>query len=401
MACLHEAYYKGGKRMISDRNGVCDMCSSSDSELSTSWATFKGNIMRTGRSEFPFLRKPSFRFMIKLGPILSSPVFDKKAVYVSTITGRIYRIESSNMAIGWHVNASSPIVSTPSIHNGRLIVGTFSTWINARTTAFEPSKITAYDLQDGTKDWEFELKAGVFSSICSVRDIHIFGCMDGMVYALDREGDLKWQFETDGEVWCSPSSDGVRIFVGSDDGSLYAFDLDGDLVWKTKLSGKIRSSSPCLSNEAHDNLPGSLYIGTQSGLLYRINKDNGSILWALELGSPVLSSPSLLRKQVVVGSSDGYLYCVKCKDGSLDWKFKTGGKIWSSPIVVDEHRAFVGSLDSHIYCVDFASRNLVWKFPTMGMIDSSPCVTSGMLFVGSRDGYLYVFDRGDMIPYIR
>jgi outer membrane protein assembly factor BamB len=380
---------------------VCDMDPSSDSEVRTAWTTFKGNIMRTGRSEFPFLRKPSFRFMIKLGPILSSPVFDNKAVYVSTITGRIYRIESSSLAIRWHVNATSPIVSTPSIHNDRLIVGSFSTWINARTGAFEPSRITAYDLQDGTEDWEFQLNAGgVFSSICSVRDIHIFGCLDGKVYALGLDGNLKWQFETGGEVWCSPSSDGVRIIVGSDDGYLYALDLDGDLVWKTKLNGKIRSSSPCLSNEDHDNVARSLFIGTQSGLLYRINKDNGSIHWALELGSPVLSSPSTLRNQVVVGSSDGYLYCVKSKDGSLDWKFKTGGKIWSSPITVDERRAVVGSLDSHIYCVDFASRKLVWKFPTMDMIDSTPCGTSGMLFVGSRDGYLYVFDRGDSIPYI-
>jgi outer membrane protein assembly factor BamB len=380
---------------------VRDMRSSSYSQSRNSWATFKGNILRTGRSEFPFLRKPSFRSMIKLGPILSSPVFDKTAVYVGTITGRIYRVESSNLAVKWHVNASSPIVSTPSIYNDRLIVGSFSTWVNAKTSAPGPSRITAYDLQNGMEDWEFELKAGVFSSICSVRDIHVFGCVDGKVYALDKHGDLKWHFETGGEVWCSPSSDGVRIFVGSDDGCLYAFDLDGDLVWKTNLNGKIRSSSPCLSNGDHDNLPGSLYIGTQSGLLYRIDKENGSILWALELGSPVLSSPSLLRNQVVVGSSDGYLYLVKSNDGSLDWRFKTGGKIWSSPIVVDEHRAVVGSLDSHIYWVDLASRNLVWKFPTMDMIDSSPCVTSGMLFVGSRDGYLYVFDRGDMMPYIR
>jgi outer membrane protein assembly factor BamB len=62
---------------------------------------------------------------------------------------------------------------------------------------------------------------------------------------------------------------------------------------------------------------------------------------------------------------------------------------------------FVGSLDSHIYCLELSSSQLLWKFPTMDMIDSSPCIASGMLFVGSRDGYLYVFDRGDMIPYIR
>jgi outer membrane protein assembly factor BamB len=378
------------------------MLSSSDSRLGTSWTTFKGNNMRTGRCSSPFLPKPSFRSMMKLGPILSSPVVDKKTVYVSTITGRIYRIEGSSSTIKWHVNVSSPIVSTPSIYNDMLVLASFSTWINAQTTNHEPSKIAAFDLQDGTEDWKFELKEGVFSSICSLRDIHVFGCLDGKIYALDLEGNLKWQFATDAEVWCSPSSDGNRIFVGSDDGWLYAFDLDGDLVWKTKLNGKIRSSSPCLTNDDDDNTVGSLYIGTQVGLLYRINKDNGAILWTADLGSPILSSPSLFRNHIVVGSSDGYLHCVKSADGSFFWNFKTAGKIWSSPIVVEEGlKVFVGSLDSHIYCLELSSSQLLWKFPTMDMIDSSPCIASGMLFVGSRDGYLYVFDRGDMIPYIR
>jgi outer membrane protein assembly factor BamB len=36
----------------------------------------------------------------------------------------------------------------------------------------------------------------------------------------------------------------------------------------------------------------------------------------------------------------------------------------------------------------------------MDMIDSSPCIAGGILYVGSRDGYLYSFDQGDKISYI-
>ena len=146
----------------------------------------------------------------------------------------------------------------------------------------------------GNMSWQ----DGIFSSICSIEDIHVFGCLDGKIYALNKEGNLSWQFVTGGEVWSSPSSDGHSIFVGSDDCSLYALDLDGNLLWKAKLNGKIRSSSPCISSDVqsyNDPVFPSLYIGTQSGILYRINKDTGTILWSSDLRSPLLSSPSSIQ----------------------------------------------------------------------------------------------------------
>ena len=101
----------------------------SDSKSSDSWTSFKGSSQRTGTSSSAFLRKPTFKTMIELGPILSSPVSDNASVYVCTITGRIYRIEISGALTKWHINTSSPIVSTPSIYKGLLIVGTFSNWV--------------------------------------------------------------------------------------------------------------------------------------------------------------------------------------------------------------------------------------------------------------------------------
>lgn len=364
-----------------------------------SWSCFKGSTWRTGTSEYAFLRKPFLKNMIKVGPVLASPVSDNESVYVGTLTGRMYRIEREDLIIKWHVNTSNPIVATPSIYKGHLMVGTFSKWIYEPAVDCEPSSVAALDAHDATEEWKYELQNGVFSSICSVEDIHIFGCLDGKIYALSNEGELRWAFTTGGEVWSSPSSDGQRIFVGSDDCMLYALDLDGKLVWKTKLCGKIRSSTPCLSRDTSTGFS-SLYIGTQSGNLYRIDKDSGAILWSLDLKSPLLSSPSSIQGYVLIGSSDGYLHCVRSGDGNLIWKFKTTGKVWSSPLLTKGLRAIVASLDSHIYYLDIPTGQLLWKFPTMDMIDSSPCLAGGVLLVGSRDGYLYSFDQGNKISYI-
>lgn len=338
--------------------------------------------------------------MTKVGPILSSPVSESQSVYVCTITGRVYRIDRERNVIKWHVNTSNPVVSSPSIYKNHLIVGTFSTWIHEAAGGSEHSSVSAYSVDDATEKWKYEVQNGVFASICSIENIHVFGCLDGKVYALSNEGNLKWQFWTGGEVWSSPSSDGYTIFVGSDDGRLYALDLDGKMVWKTNLAGKVRSSSPCVSINAEDLGLSSIYIGTQSGDLYRINKDNGAILWSTNLGSPLLSSPSSIQSYVLIGSSDGYLNCVRSSTGSVIWRFKTADKVWSSPLLTRDLKVFVGSLDSHIYHIDIVTGRLIWKFPTMSMIDSSPSLSGGTLFVGSRDGYLYFFDQGDMNSFI-
>jgi outer membrane protein assembly factor BamB len=369
----------------------------SDSRSQDFWTTFKGSYHRTGASNSTFLRKPIFKNMIKVGPVLSSPVSDNQSVYVGTITGRIYRIDRKSSVVKWHVNASNAVVSSPSIDNDQLIVATFANWVYEPIADSTPSSISSLSVHDATEIWRYELHDGVFSSICSIKDIHVFGCLDGKIYAIDNEGTLKWQFATGGEVWCSPSSDGLKIFVGSDDCNLYSLDFDGRLIWKTNLQGKIRSSSPCVATDTKnysDLGSPSFYIGTQSGNLYRINTDNGAILWSLDLGSPLLSSPSAIQGYVLIGSSSGYLHCVRSEDGSLLWSFRADDKIWASPVLTRNLKVFVGSLDSHIYCLDILTGKLLWKFPTMDKIDSSPCLAGGMLLVGCRDGYLYFFDQG-------
>jgi outer membrane protein assembly factor BamB len=73
-----------------------------------------------------------------------------------------------------------------------------------------------------------------------------------------------------------------------------------------------------------------------------------------------------------------------------------------SPVIIEnDEMMFFGSLDSHIYGLDISNGKQLWKFPTMNIIDSSPCISSNMLFVGSRDGLLYAFGLQTPPTYIR
>lgn len=357
--------------------------------------------MRTGISASKVSRKPSLLWVTEVGPIISSPIFAQGTIYVSTMTGRIFALDPTEKQIKWHLNIGSPIVSSPLLHNGILVSATYDSWI--KETSFTGKNfLLGIDTESGKQIWRYEVPGDIFSSPCLVDDMMIVvGSVNNTVYTLEGySGNIRWKFNTGGEVWSSPSYNGNQIYIGSDDGFLYCLDMDGRLLWKTKLNGKIRSSSPCLSFD--ESQRPSVLIGTYNGGMYCLNQSTGKIRWSKRITKPIMASPATIKDKVFFATSDKKLYCFQMKDGSKIWDFETGNKIWSSPSISEyDSIVFFGSLDSHIYGLDINTGRQTWKFPTMNIIDSSAAIASSMMFMGSRDGLLYVFGSGSTPPYIR
>ena len=351
-----------------------------------SWKMFRGNVMRTGVSYSKISRKPHLRWMVELGPLISSPVIDGGILYSATLTGRIFAVHIDQKQLKWHLTMGSPIVSSPLLHKDLLIAASFDSWVE-ETGFIGKNQIFALKTKDGNPVWSFDTDGDIFSSPCIAQDIIVIGSLNQSLLALDIYGSLKWTFKTQGQIWSSPSFNGDDIFVGSDDGFLYCLDLDGKLRWRTKLNGKIRSSSPSLSEDKT-----MIFVGTHNGAMYSLNQSDGTIRWIKQITRPVLSSAALLRDKVYFGTSDSKLYCLDYKTGSKLWEFGTNDRIWSSPVLSTQDGVlFLGSLDSHIYGIDVVTGTQTWKFPTMNMIDSSPSIANNMLFIGGRDGLMYAF----------
>lgn len=352
--------------------------------------------MRTGLSSSRVSRKPSLQWIMELGPMVASPAFDNNTIYAATITGRVFALQTYQRQIKWHSTIGSPIVSSPLVHGELLITATFDSWVKETAGFLGKNLVYALNGKTGEEIWNFEIDGDVFSSPCVAKDMIIIGSMNKVVFAIDiSSGNKKWTFETQGEVWSSPSFNGDQIFVGCDDGFLYCLNLEGKLQWKTKLNGKVRSSSPCLSDEKK-----LIFIGTHNGGIYCLKQSDGSIVWDKQMTKPVLSSAAALKDAVFFASSDRRMYSFDCISGSKIWEFETADRIWSSPAVTEYSNVlFFGSLDSHIYGVDISTGSQTWKFPTMNIIDSSPCIASNMLFIGGRDGLLYAFGPQDFASY--
>ena len=77
--------------------------------------------------------------------------------------------------------------------------------------------------------------------------------------------------------------------------------------------------------------------------------------------------------------------------GTLKWTFTTGGPVHSSPAVVDGI-VYVGSRDGYIYALDAVTGEKIWAFKTESWVESSPVVVGGVVYCGSNDGTLYALD---------
>lgn len=181
--------------------------------------------------------------------------------------------------------------------------------------------------------------------------------------------------------------------------------------WKFKTSGKI-FSSPCIYKN-------TIFIGSEDGNLYAIDKKTGIQKWKFKTTGAVYSSPTINKNTVYFGSLDGYYYAVDITTGKQKWKFNTGGEkmiggkgyggmkpadlymtdLWdyfiSSPVVdtnAGDEIVYFGSSTGNVYAVSGKDGTLLWKFSTHGIIHTTPALHNGILYIGSWDNYLYAID---------
>ena len=209
--------------------------------------------------------------------------------------------------------------------------------------------------------WYFVLPSEVHTSF-SVGDLNkdnypeiAFGCDDGNLYVLNKEGKLLFKFKTKGKVGSTPAIADIdndkkqEIIFGSDDNNLYCLDNEGKLKWKFESKGKMESSPAIFFH------------------------NNGAF--------------------ITFGSDDRNFYILDGK-GNLHCKFTTEGKIRSSPLFYKNKLVF-GSDDRNIYLLD-TNCNPIKKYITEGRVRGSPAVFRNYFVIGSEDGNLYFLNEKEI-----
>lgn len=408
--------------------------------------TFHGNIARTGvyASAVPLTTPPVRWTFATGGAIVGSPVIDSGAVYITSLNGKIFAIDSTTGKEKWHFRSRLPIASTPAVADGRVFF------------VSSAGALAALNAKDGQSLWvfatEFERRfearnlhgySPATQTIPDAWDIYVsspavangrvyFGSGDS-VYCVDaRSGILQWKVQTGDVVHASPAIANGIVYVGSFDGRFYAIDgTSGQTKWVFQggIDPAVRNQQGFQSSAAV--VDGVVYVGSRDAHVYALDAATGVKRWDYPTSKSWVNGTPAVRDGIVyVGTSDtARVMALDARSGRLRFNFDARAYVFSS-VALAGRLALVGTHNGRLYALDANSGALAWEFHTegskrnaaalltvdgrvnqdaftpvfgdfqdmyvdfqrfisLGAIFSSPALDNGIVYVGSADGTLY------------
>lgn len=231
-------------------------------------------------------------------------------------------------------------------------------------------------------------------------------------------------------VWTKQVGDGVenyfsrlspavaygKIFAADREGEIVALNPDdGKEIWSTNISRKSKESSftnayGLFAGTVSAKISGGLtatnnavFFGTEDGVVYSLNQENGEINWQTKVPSEVIAAPVVDSNIVVVNTVSGSLLGLDAGSGEIKWQNDSDVppltlRGISAPAAVSGG-AIVGLANGRVRVNIIDSGLTAWEAivakPTGATeldrivdIDSKPLVFGGTIFLVSYGGSL-------------
>lgn len=324
-----------------------------------------------------------------IGGAYNHPVVSEQLVYLTGIDGYLYAFDKATGSIdqpGWRVpvgNArelkslvAGPVLARLPAAEGKAVDGS-SQERQLVVVASEDGNVYAFDAQDGEQLWQFTAGDKIWSTPVTRDGIAYFGSHDHNVYAVDlADGRKKWQFKTGGVVAGRPLLFGDLVVAGSFDRTLYGISAnDGSLRWAFK-GGNWFWAGPVADD-------GTIFAPSMDGYIYALDRD-GNLRWKHEMGSPIVSTPVLHSRGLVVIGKDAKLSLVDVSPADAGKARELTSPLFvrdaevKAPLFVKGDSVFIGAQDSTVTRIDIkvnragnVSFNQAWCFNTKD--GGNPC----------------------------
>ncbi|ENU1228244.1 MULTISPECIES: outer membrane protein assembly factor BamB [Providencia] len=239
------------------------------------------------------------------------------------------------------------------------------------------------------------------------------------VYAADRKGLVKaFELDSGKELWSVDLSkrtgflsanlsallsggltvDGDKIFVGTERGTVIALNKeDGQVVWDVEVAGEALSK-PVVSNDL-------VIIHTSNGQLQALDVNSGEIKWTVNMDTPSLSlrgesAPAVAFGAAIVGGDNGRVSAVLLSQGQLIWQQRISQVTSSTEIgrlndvdmtpIIDDGKVYAIAYNGTLAALDMRSGQILWK-RDLGSINN-------MVMSGEN---LYLVDQNDRVLSVR
>jgi outer membrane protein assembly factor BamB len=331
------------------------------------------------------------------GSVISSPSVTDGIVYVGSQDKNIYAIGAWSGNLIWNFTTQGAIESSPAVANGKVYTGGDDGYVyclDAYTGAFIWKTFVNGDLP-------YTYGSLVLKSSPAVSGDRVYiGSLDGSLYALNvNDGNIDWKFETGGPILCSPAvADGAVYFTSEEPttGALYKLDANtGAVIWKQQLPYEHQFTGGTEMMGSPSVAAGMVFASSNLRTYYGINATTGDIVWtftnpaAMEF---IVSSPIYVNGELFIIDKFN-IACVNAMNGNTIWSFFTGDELYVSPSYADG-KIYIITSQRHIYILDATNNGTkLASFTTPSSGWSSPTLSNGRLYVGNNDWNVYCFSN--------
>jgi outer membrane protein assembly factor BamB len=217
-----------------------------------------------------------------------------------------------------------------------------------------------------------------------------------------------------------------RLYSVTNSGIVTALNAEtGETLWSKQVG---KPGYPAFGPGANAD-----HLGVVSGSkLYMLNRHDGRLEWARQLGSAPSSGPALSEKYAFVAlvtgriegyqfddpvtqpwyyqskgrtflrptttgkivtwpTTAGYLYASRADAPGVIYRLETSADIITSPAAMPPY-LYIASQDGYLYCLDENTGDEAWRYSTGYAIDSSPAIVGDMAYVASVEPAIHALD---------
>lgn len=288
--------------------------------------------------------------LVKAGELIHGGVAVKDDVLVyGNDLGEVAALNANDGKRLWTVKFKSPIYSTPTICEDRVVLGTLD------------KGIVALDLKTGKRLWKLEAYKRCIGAATYCGGYLYMG-EQGRVLKIDtKKGEPVWtfRFADEGQVWGAPAVEGDFVVFGSWDRNLYCINTNtGRKVWSWN-NGK----------PSKFRAPGNVVPRISQGRVMIVAPDNHVTVLNLLNGEVLYRTAARKVREATGMSEDRTLFLSKTMKGE-GFAFKATQdsfqEVWSTPlgwkydhtpcpVLVRGEDAFFSSCDGEVAVVDIKS----------------------------------------------
>ncbi|EFB72200.1 outer membrane protein assembly factor BamB [Providencia rustigianii] len=209
----------------------------------------------------------------------------------------------------------------------------------------------------------------------------------------------------------SPVWDGTTVYAADRKGLVKAFELDsGKELWSVDLSknnGFLFANLSALLSGGLTVFDDKIFIGTERGTVIALNKENGEVLWDVEVAGEALSKPVVSGDLVIIHTSNGQLQALDTATGAIKWTVNMDTPSLSlrgeSAPAVAFGAAIVGGDNGRVSAVLLSQGQLIWQqrisqvtssteIGRLNDVDMTPVIDDGKVYAIAYNGTLAALD---------